>query len=276
MSTNLERDVAAHYGRQDLTTTLLEGLRASGVDPDHLTVNDLGPVDEFHIGGRAATKHAVAKMALTRDMHVIDVGCGIGGASRYLASAIGCRVTGIDLTREYIEAARELSRRTGLGDKITYGVASALDMPLADAGFDAAVTLHVAMNIKDRDGLYREVARVLKPGAQFCLYDVMQGRSGDLRYPVPWAETSETSHLTTPAETQSLLEQTGFTVEQVEDRRDFAIAFFRERMAPAPGGRPPAGFNLLMSNPRAKMENMLANIEQDCISPVVMIARKLQ
>jgi ubiquinone/menaquinone biosynthesis C-methylase UbiE len=274
MPTDLERDVAAHYGTQDLVQKLLAGLSAAGVDPSRLTVKDLGPIDEFHIGGRAATEHAVAKMALTANMHVLDVGCGIGGASRYLASAIGCRVTGIDLTPEYIEAARELSRRTGLSDKITYQASSALAMPLADASFDAAITLHVAMNIKDRDGLYGEVARVLKPGAQFCVYDVMKGETGGLHYPVPWAETAETSHLTTPVEMQALLERAGFTVEQVEDRRDFAITFFRERLAQAPGGGPPSALNFLMSNPRVKSENMLANIEQGRISPVVMIARK--
>lgn len=274
MPTDLERDVAAHYGTQDLVQKLLAGLSAAGVDPNRLTIKDLGPVDEFHIGGRAATEHAVAKMALNASMHVLDVGCGIGGASRYLASAIGCRVTGIDLTPEYIEAARELSRRTGLDGKITYQAASALAMPLADASFDAAITLHVAMNIKDRDGLYAEVARVLKPGAPFCVYDVMKGAVDGLHYPVPWAETAETSHLTTPVEMQALLERAGFTVEQVEDRRDFAITFFRERLAQAPGGAPPSALNLPMSNPRVKSENMLANIEQGRISPVVMIARK--
>lgn len=273
MATNLERDVATHYGTPDLVRKLLEGLRASGVDTDRLTIKDLGPVDEFHIGGRAATEHAVAKMALGRDMHVLDVGCGIGGACRFLASVIGCRVTGIDLTPEFIDAARDLSRRTGLDDKISYQVASALAMPVPDASFDAAITLHVAMNIKDRDGLYSEVARVLKPGAQFCVYDVMKGERDGLLYPVPWAETAETSHLVTPPDMRGLLERAGFAVEQVEDRRDFAIAFFRERLAQVPGGAPSA-LNLLMSNPRVKSENMLTNVEQGRISPVVMIARR--
>jgi SAM-dependent methyltransferase len=274
MATNLERDVAAHYKTPDLVQKLLAGLSAAGVDPDRLTVKDLGPVDEFHIGGRTATEHAVAKLNLTADMHVLDVGCGIGGASRYLASTIGCRVTGIDLTPEFIEAARELSRRTGLSNKTAYETASALNMPFADADFDAAITLHVAMNIKDRDGLYAEVARVLKPGAQFCVYDVMKGNAEDLLYPVPWAETAETSHLTTPSEMQVLLERAGFAVELVEDRRDFAIAFFRERLAQPTGGGPPSALSLLMPNARVKSENMLANVEQGRISPVVMIARK--
>lgn len=275
MTQELEREVASHYGKKDLTARLLEALRAGGIDPDHLTVQDLAPVDEFHIGGRPATEYAVAKMALTKDHHVLDVGCGIGGPARYIASTIGCRVMGIDLTPEYIDVARELTRRTGLSDKISYQVASALDMPFEAASFDVAITIHVAMNIKDRDGLYREVARVLKRGAQFCVYDVMKSSRDGLRYPVPWAETAATSHLTTPTETKSLLDNAGFAIEHVEDRKAVAIAFFRERMAQAAaGGPPPIGLHLIMTNARVKLENMLANVEQDHVSPVLMLARK--
>lgn len=274
MSTPLERDVAAHYGQNDLTRKLLDALAANGVDLNSLSVETLGVVDEFHIGGRAATEHAVAKMALTSNMHVLDVGCGIGGAARFLAHTIGCRVTGLDLTPEYVETARELTRRTGLEDRITYHVGSALDMPLPDNRFDAAITLHVAMNIKDRARLYGEVARVLRPGAPFCVYDVMKGATEGMLYPVPWAETAETSHLTTPDETAALLQHAGFTIDETEDRRDFAIAFFRQRLGQTPGGPPPPGIHLLMTNARTKFENMLANIEQGRISPVVMIARK--
>ena len=107
-------------------------------------------------------------MGLRPGAHVLDVGCGLGGATRYIAASIGCRVTGIDLTPEYIEMARLLAERTGLADRVDYHAASALDMPFGPAAFDAAITLHVAMNIKDRAGLYREIARVLKPGAAFC------------------------------------------------------------------------------------------------------------
>lgn len=274
MSQDLEHQVAAHYGKKDFTTKLLDALRSGGIDPDRLTPEVLAPVDEFHIGGRAATEHAVAAMALRKDQHLLDVGCGIGGATRYIASSVGCRVTGIDLTPEYIDAARELTRRTGLSDRIGYEVGSALQMPFAPASFDAAITIHAAMNIKDRDELYREIARVLKRGAPFCVYDVMKGNVEGILYPVPWAETAATSHVTSPAETRALLEKTGFAVEHVEDRRDFALDFFRKRMAEMAGGAPPIGLHLIMTNARAKFDNMLANVEQSRVTPVLMLARK--
>lgn len=274
MSDDHERAVARHYQVSALTERVLKAAVATGLDIDRLTLDDLGPIDEFHIGGRAATKQLVAKMRLAGSEHVLDIGCGIGGAARYLAASTGCRVTGIDLTPEYIETARELSRRTGLGDRTQFEVGSALRMPFADASFDAALTLHVAMNIEDRAGLYREVARVLKRGAAFCIYDVMKGRNDELVFPVPWAETAANSHLTTPEDMQALLVDAGFGVEEIEDRTELGIAFFRQRLAA--GGPPsPLGLHLLMGETaRAKFQNMLLGLEQRAIAPVVMIARR--
>ncbi|MBX9588395.1 MAG: methyltransferase domain-containing protein [Hyphomonadaceae bacterium] len=275
MSDDHERAVARHYQVSALTERILKAAAAAGLDTDRLTPRDLGPIDEFHIGGRAATKHVVAKMGLTGSEHVLDIGCGIGGAARYLASAIGCRVTGIDLTPEYVEAARVLSARTGLGDRTAFEVASALRMPFADATFDAALTLHVAMNIKDRAGLCREAARVIKRGAALCIYDVMQGDADDLRFPMPWAQTPATSHLTTPAQMEELLSAAGFAVEDIEDRTRHGIAFFRERLAASSGPAPALGLQLLVGpDARLKFQNLLEGLERGAVAPVVMMARR--
>jgi len=275
MSTDLERAVAQHYGRQDIAGRILDGLKAAGVDLERLEPEDLAPVDEFHIGGRAATEDVLAKLGLTEADHVLDVGCGIGGTVRYIARKFGCRVTGIDLTPEYVEAARHLTERTGLADQVAFQVASALDLPFQDATFDAAVTFHVAMNIRDRPRLYAETARVLKPHARFCIYDVMRGDAGSVRFPTPWAETTETSHLTTPAEMRELLAQAGFAVQEVEDRTAAGIAFFRQRLAATADGPPPVGLHLLMGpSAREKFTNMLQSMEAGAIAPVVMIARR--
>jgi ubiquinone/menaquinone biosynthesis C-methylase UbiE len=274
MADDLESAVARHYASGDLSSRLLAAMAAAGLDPDRLAPEQLAPVDEFHIGGRAATIHAVAKMGLTPGARVLDVGCGIGGATRYLAT-MGCRVTGIDLTPDYIDAAEELARRTGLAGHIDYRVASALAMPFEDGAFDAAITLHVAMNIENRAGLYREVARVLKPGAVFCVYDVMRGRNDTLTFPVPWAETPATSHLTTPQQMQSLLAGAGFQITEVEDRTAFAIDFFRHSLASTAAGPSPLGLHIMMgATARAKFQNMLANLECGALAPTVMVSRR--
>lgn len=275
MAGELEAAVADHYEVSELESRLVAALEAAGVDLSDIKPQDLAPVDEFHIGGRPATVHAISKLSLTPDHHVLDVGCGIGGAARYIVSEIGCRVTGIDLTPSYIEAARAFATRTGLQERLKFEVASALDMPFDDGEFDAAVTFHVAMNIKDREGLYREIARVLKLGAEFCIYDVMKGENEGLIYPVPWAETEQTSHVTSPDEMLALLDAAGFDVVDTQDRTEFGIAFFKERLAAVAEGQPAVGLHLLMGRTsKPKFENVLRNLEAGHVAPVLMLARR--
>jgi len=272
---NIERAVAEHYGDAELLGRILEGLEASGANIDRLQPDDLAPVEEFHIGGRKATAHALSKLALSKESHVLDVGCGIGGAVRYLAENIGCRVSGIDLTPEYIDVARMLTDRTDLSDKVSFKVASALAIPFKREIFDAAITLHAAMNIADRTTLYSEIARVMKPDATLCIYDVMRKSGEDLTFPVPWAQTPETSHLVTPEDMRTLLERAGFEVREVEDRTDFALDFFAQSLGAASDGPPPLGIHIVMgATAREKFRNTLSNIERGRIAPVQMIARR--
>ncbi len=271
----IEQAVAAHYGDNGLLSRIYTGLAQAGADLDHLQPDDLAPVEEFHIGGRMATAHALEKMSLNSDQHVLDIGCGIGGAARYIADQIGCTVSGIDLTPEYIETARALTGHTGLGTQVYFEIASALDMPFDNASFDAAITLHVAMNIHDRDALYSEIARVLKPGASFYLFDVMKKNDDRLDYPVPWASSSATSHLTTPEEMHVLLENAGFEVLETGDRTGFALEFFRDSMAAAADGPPPLGIHVVMGESAGeKLKNVMRNIELGRIAPVQMLARR--
>ena len=270
-----ESAVAEHYSDTDLLVRIFKALEASGANIDHLQPDDLAPVEEFHIGGREATTHALSKLSLSAKSHVLDVGCGIGGAARYLAANVGCRVSGIDLTPEYIDVARTLTDRTGLGDKTTFKVASALAMPFEAETFDAAITFHVAMNIEDRSTLYSEIARVMKPDASLCIYDVMKKSETPLTYPVPWAQSADTSHLTTPAEMLKLLNAAGFEAHDVEDRTNFAVDFFQQSLAAIADGPPPLGIHLLMgASAPEKFKNTLNNIQRGCIAPVQMIAMR--
>ncbi len=275
---DIEAAVARHYGDADLLARIMAGLAASGIDPDCLQPDDLAPVDEFHIGRREATAHAVAKLGLDAAAHVLDVGCGIGGAARYIAAQIGCRVTGVDLTPEFIEVARRLTELTGLDGKIAFEVASALDMPFEDGAFDAAITLHVAMNIPERAALYGEIARVLKPGAAFSIYDVMKTGAGELVFPVPWAETPATSHLTTADEMCGLLDAAGFDVSEVEDRSNVADASFQRALnlvAASKDGSPSLGIHLILGAKAPEMfRNMRANVKAGHVAPTQMIATR--
>lgn len=269
---HIEHAVSQHYASEGLLTRILNGLRSAGIDPQQLQADDLAMVDEFHIGGRLSTAYAVGKMPLHAQQHILDIGCGIGGASRYIANEIGCRVTGIDLTPEYIDTAIKLTEMIGLQNKVTFEIASALEMPFHDGVFDAAITLHVAMNIALRNALYHEIARVMKPGATLCIFDIMKKNNAPLTFPVPWAQSEDTSHLTTADEMHVLLDEAGFEIQEVEDRTQFALDFFQQLQDSFKQPQP-LGLHLIMgASAKEKLQNVAYNLQQQCIVPVQMLA----
>ena len=93
-----QQDVSNHYTHGDLAAAIRSGIESLGKAIISVTVDDLAPVDEFHIGGRQASDDFLGQLDLSPGKHVLDVGCGLGGAARFVASRYGCRVTGIDLT----------------------------------------------------------------------------------------------------------------------------------------------------------------------------------
>lgn len=274
MTDDVERQLTRHYAHGDLERAILDALRASGRDPDRLSPDDLAPVDEFHIGGRPATRALMDRLGLAPGGHVLDIGSGLGGAARYVAVAHGCPVTGIDLSGEYVRVARALARRVGLDDRVDYRQGSALDLPFPAAGFDGAYMLHVGMNIADKPALFAGVRRVLRPGAPFGIYDVMRTGDGAPDFPVPWASGAATSFVETPDRYRRWLDEAGFAVEAVRDRRDFALEAFAAMRARARGGvPPPLGLHLLSPEAPRRFANMIAAVERGVIAPVEIVCR---
>lgn len=272
-----QQDVTNHYTHGDLAATIRAGIESLGKTVDAVTVDDLAPVDEFHIGGRQASDDFLGQLSLSPEKHALDVGCGLGGAARFVASRYGSRVTGIDLTPEYVETAKVLCRWVGLDDKVSLHQGSVLALPFADRAFDSAYMLHVGMNIDDKEKLCSEVGRVLRSNALFGIYEVMRIGDGELAYPVPWATTAASSAVATPAQYRAALQAAGFSIVAERNRRDFALAFFDQLRAKtaAAGGPPPLGLHILMGrNTPDKVQNMIENISNGCIAPVEVIARK--
>jgi ubiquinone/menaquinone biosynthesis C-methylase UbiE len=272
----LEQEVAGHYSHGSLEAAILAGLQAMGRERSHIQPDDLAAIDEFHIGGRAATEHLGAQLGLQPGMLLLDVGSGLGGAARFFAEQYDCRVTGLDLTPEYVSVATRLTGLVGLNDKAAFRVGSALDLPFAGESFDRATLLHVGMNIHDKDRLCREVFRVVNPGGLFAIYDVMRTGEEDIEFPVPWAATSSTSFLQTPQHYRQALASAGFKIKSERNRRDVGIQFFREMTARiAESGPPPLGLHILMGpDARIKTANMLRSLERGRIAPVEIIVGK--
>jgi MPBQ/MSBQ methyltransferase len=273
---SLEAKVSSHYTHGSLLEAIDAALRKAGKDPARLRPEDLAAVDEFHVRGREATAELGAHLALRADQKVLDVGSGLGGPSRQLAVAYGCDVTGIDLTEEYCTVANALAARLGLADRVRYRPGNALAMPFADGSFDVAVTQHVAMNIPDKAALYREIARVLRPGGKFGIYDLLRGEGGPVHFPVPWAREPSTSFLATPDEMRRLLGSAGFEVVVWNDTSEAGKKWFAalgERMAES--GPPPLGFHVLLGPDFAEMaKNQVRNLVEDRIRPTEIISVK--
>ena len=272
-----KRVVADHYTHGSLLDAIRDGVQKLGKTPDQVQVDDLGPVDEFHIGGRVATENFLDRLDIDDTHHVLDVGCGLGGACRYAVKRYGCRVTGIDLTQEYVDTGNTLCEWVGLGDRIRLEVEDATALSHPDNTFDRAYVMHVGMNIADKDSLASELHRVVRPGGKVGIYDVMQVGDGDLQFPVPWASDAEGSSVSPPATYKLALDLAGLNILFERNRRDFALEFFAQlqtRVGSA-DGPPPLGIHMLMGDTRAvKMKNMIENISRNLIAPVEIVAEK--
>jgi cyclopropane fatty-acyl-phospholipid synthase-like methyltransferase len=272
-----EKSVAQHYTHGALLKSIQVGVEQLGKTIDSVTFHDFAPVDEFHIGGRQATEHLMAQLGLTADAHVLDVGCGLGGPARFVADKYGCRVTGIDVTDEYVKTGQAINEWVGLNGQIALQEGSALALPFAAESFQSAYMIHVGMNIAKKAALFSGVHRVLRDDAKFGVYDVMQISDGDVAYPVPWANDKSLSTLSTPKAYQDALHGAGFEIVTVNDRRDYALDFFeamRSKSA-ANGVPPPLGLHVLMAaSTPVKVKNMIENLVAGLIAPVEIIARR--
>ena len=232
--------VRDHYRSPGLTERLKTALMAFGPEHQRLTPLQPGPLDQFHTRGLAATTELARLAGITADMAVLDVGSGVGGPARFLAATYGCRVTGIDLSEPFVEAARYLAERTGQSGEVSFQIASALQLPFDDGRFDAVLLQHVAMNISDRARLYREIRRVLKASGRFATYDVVLN-GGEPHYPVPWARTPATSFLLTAAVTRETIEPAGFRALAWQDDSEAAKAWIAQLRASGPPPSPNLG-----------------------------------
>ncbi|WP_424987696.1 class I SAM-dependent methyltransferase [Microbulbifer sp. S227A] len=268
-----DSEVANHYSNSALLDRIEAALSTAGVRRP-LDIDTLALFDEFHIGGRKATDHLLQSLGISAGSKVLDLGCGLGGPARYVAKTSSARVTGLDLTHDFVAAGNALTGQALMVDLVDLQQGSILDMPFADDQFDVAYMIHVGMNISDKPALAAEVARVLRPGGTFGIYDVMAVDDARLSYPVPWASGPEHSALSPPQAYRDALTGAGFRVQTEIDRSEFALDFFARMMArqDKAGGVPALGLHLVMGPDTSdKIGNMVAALHARQIAPVEMV-----
>jgi ubiquinone/menaquinone biosynthesis C-methylase UbiE len=272
-----DRDISGHYSRGRLLGRLEAALADDGVDSRRADIEALAPYDQFHGRGLEATAEIADLLAIGAGDRILDIGSGIGGPARYFARRFGCKVTGIDLTSEFCDVARELTRRLGLDGEVRFLRGNALAMPFADAHFDGAYSMNVSMNIADKAGFYREIRRVLKPGGWLLLSEIARGAGEEPDYPMPWAASPRTSFLSTPEETRRGLAQSGFDIVRLESTLAQALEFgARSRAMVARGEKPPhRAVPLIHGDVAAQMMGNAARaLAEARMDPIEVLCRK--
>jgi ubiquinone/menaquinone biosynthesis C-methylase UbiE len=258
--------VTRHYaGGDDLERRIVEQLRSVGLlEGQSLSSRDLAALDQFHVGGLDASDALARLCSLSSGMHVLDVGSGLGGPSRFLAATYRCRVTGIDVTESYCRIASLLAERMGVEHLVDYRHGDALHLPFADQTFDAAWTQHASMNIAEKAEFYAEIARAVQIGGRFAVHDVVQSIGGPVLFPVPWARSAALSHLLTLEETREAIVRSGFSVLIWNDVSEAAADWLAKVAAKRdPPDIPRLGLHLVLGQEFPQMvANLRRNLEE--------------
>ena len=246
-----------HY----LTETLANLLKEAG--PKVWQASDFAGVDQLHLGGLEASKALARWLPLSAKLG-LDIGCGLGGSSRYLAVNHGCSMVGLDLNSDYIQSAQLLNSHLPRLFDCHFVVGNSLALPFAENTFDFAVSQHASMNIAQKDTLLAAVHKVLKVKGCLLLHEVMLAQDWAqtaVDYPTPWADQYDHSHLSHWLSFMQLAHAIGFNLIKFEDNTVDAL----EWMHGARNQPPISPFtpNIALGPKVGMMSaNMLRNLQQ--------------
>jgi sarcosine/dimethylglycine N-methyltransferase len=215
MTTDPDREALRYYEHDgsDPTPVVIEALRGAGRDADRISIDDLAGIDEFHALGRPATMALAELAGIEQGTNVIDIGAGLGGPARFIASRLGAQVTAVEPTARFRNACKELTRRAGLSDLVTAVDGTASSLPVPDHSMDVAWMQAVSISVSDKAGMAREIRRVLRPGGRLAFFDSTSGPAGEPYFPLPWADGPEASFLVPADDLRTAFEAVGFVAE---------------------------------------------------------------
>lgn len=270
------KSISEHWGTGDVYARIMKAMEAASISPDAVTVEQLAPLDHFHARGFPATVELADALPIQPGHHIVDIGCGIGGPARYLAQRFGCRISGVDITQPFVEAANRLTTLLKMERQVEIELGDGQHLPYGEAMFDGAYTQHVTMNIADRALFFGEAFRVLRPGAFFAVTEHGLGPEGSPHYPVPWSEDGSGSYLVRPADTVTYLNEVGFVDVKLEDTGAKYLQGYRRAIElAAQGALPPLGVHVLMGQMAPeKTRNAARNIEERRTHPIQIICSK--
>lgn len=251
----------AHYSACNIEERILAGIRAAGLNPEQrLSPEELAALDHFHTGGLRASRELLEAAEIRTEDRVLDIGAGLAGSARLVASVVGCSIDCIEMSPDYCAGALLLNRLTGLEDRIRVHNGSALDLPFPDDSFDVVWMQNVGMNIADKQKLYGQISRVLKIGGRFAFQEMLAGKVATSYFPLPWATDPADNFLISPDEMRSILIGCGFSAESFEDTSDAHLSRTISNATPAVSGQ--LGLAVFVDDLAKKAGNARRSLEE--------------
>lgn len=270
-------DVTRHYGSQGIVGRILAAVPGYSEDAFQLSAHHFFPFDQLHGRELQATREHAEKLAPRRDQRVLDIGSGIGGPARFIATTYGCRVTGVDLTPEFVAASNELSALCGLADRVHFEQADATHLPFEANAFDRAICFYVGMNLRDEADVVAEAFRVLKPGGRMLWTEATLTGKGEPVYPLPWAKDQGMSFLVAPAELRAMFQAAGFLIDEVIDESAAHVEFARQRAASrmvATDAQQEANELVLGQDLIERRKNYIRSLSEGSLASTLIVAHK--
>jgi 2-polyprenyl-3-methyl-5-hydroxy-6-metoxy-1,4-benzoquinol methylase len=273
---NYEEAIKSQYGQSDLDKKLLAVLETEGLDTSRLIQEGFAPIEELHLRGRMATMELAKVVDLNESMKVLDIGCGIGGPARTIASEFGCYVIGLDLSEEFCRAAEIINKKVGLSNKIEIRQGNALEMPFNKEEFDIVFLQHVLMNIKDKKSVLSQINRILHSKGRLALNTICAGPNTPVHFPVIWANNPDISFLLTTMELRQLIINNGFIeLSWKDDTKKIIEGIERARSKPRSKNPRPIKLSIIVSDPSTKWKNIVRNLKEERIVVIQGIFEKI-
>lgn len=277
--TDQGRKVSDHWARLAVTFDgAVKSLEAKGISAKSARAEDLHSMDMIHMGGLSATDALAELAGISRGHHVLDVGSGVGGPARRIASKFKASIVGLELSKALYETSKQLTDLVGLTSKVQFVNDSALSLPFDDGAFDVVIMQHVSQQISEKDRLFGELARVVKPDGCIALHEIFAGH-GEVHYPLPWAAEPSMSALETVSACIDRLSRLGFEIgefiDHSEDGRKFhlsALATYDKALADNKGALGLS--NNVVEVRRAASVAMERNLGSGSVKVGMLVARK--
>jgi sarcosine/dimethylglycine N-methyltransferase len=173
MNTNLNvKDMKLYTGADSIITEL----SALGFGPrSPLNFNEVCKIDQLHYHGAASVQLAIDALAIKENSHVLEIGAGWGGPSRFIAGRTKAQVTALELQNDFNSVGESITKRCGLNSFVTHRQDDFLQVEFKNFKFQHIVSWLALYHIPNRKFFTEKMYGLMVPGGTIFIEDLIQG-----------------------------------------------------------------------------------------------------